>query len=87
MKQLEIWLADLEPVKGSEQGKIRPVVIISGDTMNANFNVVIVCPLSSSIKYYEDCCVIKKTETNGLNSDSEVITFQIRTVSKNFIIA
>ena len=34
MWQKEIWLADLEPIKGREQGGRRPVVIISGDTMN-----------------------------------------------------
>lgn len=83
MKQSEIWLADLEPVKGSEQGKKRPVVIISGDTMNIHYSVVIVCPLSSSIKNFENCVIIKKNEINGLNVDSEIISFQVRTVSKS----
>lgn len=82
MKQAEIWLADLEPVKGSEQGKTRPVVIISGNTMNMNFPVVIACPLSSSIKNYEGCVVISKNKLNGLTIDSEIISFQVRTVSK-----
>ena len=43
MKQGEIWYADLEPVKGSEQSGKRPVVIISGPAMNAalqNVNIV-----------------------------------------------
>lgn len=82
MKQAEIWLADLEPVKGSEQGKTRPIVIISGNTMNTHFPVVIVCPLSSTIKNYEGCVVISKNKLNGLTVDSEVISFQVRTVSK-----
>lgn len=82
MKQKDIWLADLEPVKGSEQGKTRPIVIISGDTMNDNFPVIIACPLSSVIKNFENCVVIKKNAKTGLSSDSEVITFQIRTISK-----
>jgi mRNA interferase MazF len=82
LKQAEIWLADLEPVKGSEQGKTRPVVIISGNSMNNNFPVVIACPLSSSIKNFEGCVVLQKNKTNGLSTNSEVITFQIRTISK-----
>jgi mRNA interferase MazF len=82
LKQAEIWLADLEPVKGSEQGKTRPIVIISGNTMNTHFPVVIVCPLSSTIKNYEGCVVISKNKLNGLAVDSEVISFQVRTVSK-----
>ena len=32
--QGEIWYADLEPVKGSEQSGKRPVVIVSGPSMN-----------------------------------------------------
>ncbi len=86
MKQSEIWLADLEPVKGSEQGNIRPIVIISGNTMNDNFPVVIACPLSSSIKNFEGCTVLQKTKQNGLSVDSEIITFQVRTISKNRLI-
>jgi mRNA interferase MazF len=47
MKQREIWLVDLNPVKGSEQRGIRPVVIVSGNAMNDNLQICIVCPLSS----------------------------------------
>jgi mRNA interferase MazF len=83
MVQKEIWFADLEPIKGSEQGKIRPVVIISGNSMNNNFSVVIACPLSSAIKNYEGCVSIPKSKSNGLNADSEIITFQVRSISKS----
>jgi mRNA interferase MazF len=81
MKQGEIWLADLNPVKGSEQKGIRPVVIVSGNAMNESLGVCIVCPVNSKIKHYAGCMVLKKDRTNGLDQDSEVITFQIRTIS------
>ena len=81
MKQREIWLADLNPVKGSEQRGVRPVVILSGNSMNANLDICIVCPLSSKIKNYAGCIVLKFSEENGLDTDSEIITFQIRTIS------
>ena len=86
MKQAEIWLADLEPVKGSEQGKTRPVLIISGNVMNNNFPIVITCPISSAIKNYAGCVTILKNKTNGLTIDSEVICFQVRSVSKERLI-
>jgi mRNA interferase MazF len=86
LNQGEIWLTDLEPVKGSEQGKVRPVVIISGDTLNTNLPIVIVCPLSSVIKNFETCVVINKSSENGLSSDSEIISFQMRSVSKQRLI-
>jgi len=86
MKQREIWLADLNPVKGSEQKGVRPVVVISGNAMNDNLGICIVCPLSSKIKNYAGCLVLKKDDINGLQCDSEVITFQIRTISQERLI-
>lgn len=51
--QKEIWMADLNPVIGSEQSGVRPVVIISGETMNKMYSVVIMCPFTSKIKPYK----------------------------------
>lgn len=82
MKQREIWLADLNPVKGSEQKGVRPVVVVSGNAMNDHLGIAIVCPLSTKIKHYAGCLVIEKDVVNGLTQDSEVITFQIRTISQ-----
>jgi mRNA interferase MazF len=81
VRQREIWYAQLNPVKGSEQAGKRPVVVVSGNTMNETLPVSIVCPLSSSIKEYPGCVRIKANKESGLKSDSEVITFQIRTLA------
>jgi mRNA interferase MazF len=81
MKQRDIWMADLNPVKGSEQKGIRPVVIISGNAMNDHLGICIVCPLSSKIKNYAGCLVLKRDGLNGLDKDSEIITFQVRSIS------
>jgi len=45
MKQRDIWMADLNPLKGSEQQGIRPVVIVSGNAMNDNLGICIICRL------------------------------------------
>jgi mRNA interferase MazF len=81
VKQGEIWLADLNPVVGSEQQGRRPVVVISGNAMNDNLGICIVCPLSSKLRHYAGCLVLTKDSKNGLDNDSEIITFQIRTIS------
>jgi mRNA interferase MazF len=86
MKQGEIWMADLNPVVGSGQKGIRPVVIISGNAMNCNSGISIVCPLTSKVKNYAGCLVLAKDDLNGLELDSEVITFQVRTVSHGRLI-
>ena len=82
-KQRTIYWANLDPSKGSEQSGKRPVVVVSGDTMNENLPVCIVCPLSTKLKNYHTCTRIKKTKVNKLSADSEVITFQVRTISSN----
>lgn len=86
MRQKEIWWADLNPVQGSEQRGKRPVVIVSGNTMNDHLEIGIICPLSSKIKNFAGCVVVKKDNLNGLDQDSEIISFQIRTISKSRLI-
>ena len=81
--QKEIWMADIEPVVGSEQGGTRPVIIISGPSMNAHYPVVFICPLTSKIKPYKGCPVIQPDKVNKLTVASQAIPFQIRTVSKS----
>lgn len=83
MRQGEIWYADLEPVKGSEQSGIRPVVIVSGPTMNMVLPVVMACPLTSVIKHIKGCVILSKDKINNLKKDSEILVLQIRTISKS----
>jgi len=81
--QKEIWMTDLNPVQGSEQSGIRPVVIISGNSMNKYYGVVIICPLTTKVKPYKSCPVIEPDKLNKLKSPSQVISFQIRTIAKS----
>ncbi|MFA7686808.1 MAG: type II toxin-antitoxin system PemK/MazF family toxin [Moheibacter sp.] len=83
MKQGEIWEMYFDPVKGSEQGGRRPAVIISGNLLNQYLNVVIVCPLTTKIKNYKGNLILEPNEVTGLESKSEVLTFHIRSVSKD----
>lgn len=83
MKQGEIWDIYLDPVLGGEQGGRRPGVIISGNLLNKYLDVVIVCPLTSKIKNYKGNLILLPDEKNGLHERSEVLTFHIRSVSKN----
>lgn len=81
MKQGEIWELYLNPTKGSESGR-RPAVIISGNMLNTYLQVVIVCPLTTSIKNYKGNLIVEPNERNGLQKISEVLTFHVRSVSK-----
>ena len=86
MFQKDIYLVNLDPTKGKEQRGKRPAVIISGNTMNKNLGVFIICPILSKIKNYAGCVKIVKNKTNKLSEDSEIITFQIRAITKERMI-
>jgi mRNA interferase MazF len=83
LKQGEIWNLYLDPVSGREQGGRRPAIIISGNLLNRYLEVVIVCPLTTSIKNYKGNLILEPDKTNGLQKKSEILTFHVRSVSKN----
>ncbi len=82
MKQGEIWYVNLNPVKGSEQAGMRPVVIISGNLLNQHLKIVIACPLTTSIKNYKGNIILEPDSVNGLKAKSEILLFHIRSISK-----
>jgi mRNA interferase MazF len=82
MKKGEIWLAELNPVKGNEQNGQRPVLIVSGNAMNDHFDLVITCPLSSKVKNFPGNIILQPDKINGIKEKSEILVFQIRTISK-----
>lgn len=86
MRQGEIWYADLNPTKGSEQAGQRPVVVLSGNLLNEHLNVVIVVPLTTKIKNYKGNPVLKPSAENGLKQESEMLIFHIRSVSKDRLV-
>jgi mRNA interferase MazF len=83
MKQGDIWYANLNPSRGSEQAGLRPVVIVSGNLLNQHLNIVIVVPLTTKIKKYKGNPVLIPNEINGLKAQSEMLIFHIRSVSKD----
>ena len=83
MKQGEIWYANLNPTKGNEQAGHRPIVIISGDLMNAHLGIVICCPLTSKVKNYKGNTIITPNASNKLEHASEILTFHIHSISKD----
>ena len=86
MKQGELWYANLNPTIGSEQSGIRPLLIISGNLLNSYLNVVICCPLTTKVKNYKGNLVLQPNNENNLSETSEVLTFHVRTVSKERLV-
>ena len=83
VKKGDIFYADLSPVIGSEQGGIRPVIIIQNDIGNKYSPTVIVAAITSQInKAKLPTHVEISSEEYGLNRDSVVLLEQIRTLDK-----
>ena len=83
MKRGEIYFADLDPVVGSEQGGIRPVLIIQNDLGNRFSPTVIVLPLTSSLnKAPLGTHVPVRPPLGGLRRPSLILCEQVRTLEK-----
>lgn len=80
----ELYYADLSPVVGSEQGGVRPVLIIQNDMGNRHSPTVIVAAITSKMtKALLPTHVSLGREENGLKQDSVVLMEQIRTIDRN----
>ena len=83
VKRGDIFYADLSPVIGSEQGGIRPVIIMQNDIGNRYSPTVIVAAITSQINNAKLPTHVEiSSEEYGLNRDSVVLLEQIRTLDK-----
>ncbi len=84
MQKWHIYRASLDPVVGSEQGKSRPVLVISEDAINNLLNVVNVLPITTrkeGRRIYPNE-VLLPADLAGLPNESIVLSYQIRTIDK-----
>ena len=80
----EIYYADLDPVIGSEQGGIRPVLIIQNNTGNKYSQTVVVAPITSRLGKHNIPTHVR-IKSAYLPKDSIAMLEQIRTVDKSRI--
>jgi mRNA interferase MazF len=79
----DIWLVDLNPVRGSEQRGIRPCLVVSNDVTNEFAPTVCVIPLSSNLAGARfPINVVIHREDASLKVDSLLLGGQLRTVAK-----
>ena len=83
VKRGDIYYADLSPVVGSEQGGMRPVLIVQNDTGNKHSPTVIAAAITSQIgKARLPTHIELEARTFGLSKDSVILLEQIRTIDK-----
>ncbi|MGN0385718.1 MAG: type II toxin-antitoxin system PemK/MazF family toxin [Lachnospiraceae bacterium] len=83
MKRGDIYYADLRPVIGSEQGGIRPVLIIQNDMGNKHSPTVICAAITSKMNKAKLPTHIElSTEKYDMEKDSVILLEQLRTIDK-----
>ena len=86
IKRGDLYYADLSPVVGSEQGGVRPVLIIQNDIGNKYSPTVIIAAITSQINKAKLPTHIEISANEyGLNKDSVILLEQIRTIDKKRI--
>ena len=83
VKRGELYYADLSPVVGSEQGGIRPILIVQNDIGNKYSPTVIAAAITSKLNKAKLPTHIELASSEyGLEKDSVVLLEQIRTIDK-----
>ena len=84
VKRGDIFYADLSPVVGSEQGGMRPVLIVQNDTGNRHSPTVIAAAITSQTgKARLPTHIELNARSVGLSRDSVILLEQIRTIDKS----
>ncbi len=82
----DIVVVNFEPIKGSEQGGLRPALIIQNNILNKYSPTTIVAPLTSRKQFKSHLTNIPISKKDSkLKSDSTILLNQIRTIDKSRI--
>jgi mRNA interferase MazF len=79
-KQFNIWIADLEPQRGTKTGKVRPVLILQTNLLKDHPSTVI-CPITAKVSPESEILRVHiKKGTATLKQDSDIMIDQIRSI-------
>lgn len=79
----EVWLADLNPTKGSEQAGVRPVIVFQNDMVSQFTTTVVTIPLTTNLRRASlPTCLLIPSDEGGLAQDSVALCHQMRVLDK-----
>ena len=83
VKRGEVWMANFNPVQGSEQAGLRPVLVFQNDSINRAISTAIVIPFTSNLRRaaLPSCVQIAKSE-GGLTTESVALCHQMRVLDE-----
>jgi len=87
INQYEIWIADLEPQRGTETGKVRPVLIVQTDYLNKVHPSTIICPITTNVQLGSDILRVHiQKGTAKVKEDCDIMIDQIRSIDNRRLI-
>jgi mRNA interferase MazF len=87
IKQFDIWVADLEPQRGTETGKVRPVLIVQTNLLNNEHPSSAVCPITTNVQKNSEILRIHiKRGTSNLKVESDIMIDQIRAIDNRRLV-
>lgn len=85
IKQYDIWLANLNPGKGTELGKVRPVVIVQTDLLNNLLGSTLICPITSQVN--RELKILRvHIGKRYLEKESDVLVDQLRAIDNRRLV-
>ncbi len=88
VNQFEVWLANLNPPKGTESGKVRPVLVVQTDLLNKVPHLsTIICPITTNILPYSEILRVhlKKGMAN-VEKDCDILIDQLRAIDNKRLV-
>ena len=86
IKQYDIWLANLNPAKGTEPGKTRPVVIVQTNLLNSVHPSSIICPITTNVLPELEILRVH-LNTEQLAKESDILIDQVRAIDNRRLVS
>jgi mRNA interferase MazF len=84
MTRGEVWLATLDPIRGSEQAGTRPVLVLQVDPLNELLRTVVIVPFTSNLRWSRfPFCTLVTAGEGGLTSDTVALCHQVRVIDRS----
>jgi mRNA interferase MazF len=79
----DIFFANLEPVTGSEQGDLRPVLVVQNEAGNIHSPTIVIVPITRNLRKAKIPTHVVISQMYGLESDCLALVEQIRTIDRS----
>jgi len=83
----EIWLANLNPGRGTEPGKVRPVLLLQNQALlDAGHTSTLIVPLTTNLVDDAEPLRLRVLAGSGLDRDSDLLVDQVRAIDNKHLV-